>query len=110
MKTNLSRMALAAVAATLVLSQFLWAAPQVATTITLDLHCAGCAKKVETQLATVPGVATISSDVKAKTVTVTGKPEAAVSPRALWEAVEKAGKTPTKLRGPSGTFTAKPQS
>src|SRR5262249_43948091 len=38
------------------------------------------------------------------------KPGQAVSPRALWEAVEKAGKTPTKLEGPSGTFTARPRS
>ena len=81
------------------------------TVITVsNIHCAGCAKKVTDQLATVAGVAKTEADVTAKTVKITPKANATLSPKALWEAVEKADKTPTKLEGPSGTFTAKPKS
>ncbi len=55
-------------------------------------------------------MAAVQANVEAKTATVTRKPQTALSPRALWEAVEKAGKQPMKLEGPNGTFTAKPQS
>jgi Cu+-exporting ATPase len=47
--------------------------------------------------------------VDTQTAKVTPKPKAVLSPKALWEAVEKAKKTPAKLEGPSGTFTAKPK-
>jgi hypothetical protein len=40
---------------------------------------------------------------------VTPRPQVALSPRALWEAVEHAKKVPVKIEGPHGTFTAKPQ-
>lgn len=81
------------------------------TTITVpNMHCAGCAKKVAGQLAAVPGVAAVQPYIEAKKVVVTPRPGQAVSPRALWEAVEKADKTPTRLEGPAGTFSAKPQS
>jgi copper chaperone CopZ len=72
--------------------------------------CKGCAKKVVGKLTTVPGVAAVRADVKASTVTVTARADAAPSPRALWEAVEKAGHKPLRLAGPAGTFAAKPQS
>lgn len=81
------------------------------TTITIpNMHCAGCAKKVVSQLAAVPGVAAVQPYLQAKKVVVTSRARQVVSPRALWEAVEKADKTPTRLEGPAGTFTAKPQS
>ena len=80
------------------------------TTIAIaDLHCMGCAKKVAAQVYQVPGVATVQANVQARTITVTPQAQAVLSPRALWEAVEKAGKQPVQLQGPSGTFTAKPQ-
>jgi copper chaperone CopZ len=74
-----------------------------------DLECAGCGKKLVAKLTEVPGVAKVEADVDAKVVKVTPKPGATPSPRQVWEAVEKAGKTPVKLQGPAGTFTAKPQ-
>ncbi len=55
-------------------------------------------------------MASVETNLKAKTAAVKPKPKAAPSPRALWEAVEKAGQKPVKLEGPSGTFTSKPQS
>jgi copper chaperone CopZ len=67
-----------------------------------------CAKKMASQLYQVPGVAEVRADVKASALFVGAKPGQAPAPRALWEAVEKAGYKPTKLQGPGGTFTAKP--
>jgi hypothetical protein len=47
--------------------------------------------------------------VEAQTAKVTPQPKTVLSPKALWEAVEKAKKTPAKLAGPGGTFTARPK-
>ena len=101
----------AAAALTLLVAGAALAAATPRTVIAIPgLHCGGCAKKVTTSLATVPGVAGSTADLKAKTITVNVKAGQAPSPRALWEAVEKAGQVPTKLECPAGTFTAKPQS
>lgn len=80
------------------------------TTITIpSMHCAGCAKKVANQLVKVPGVAKAQADMKTKTIKITPKAQAALSPRELWEAAEASGETPSRLTGPSGTFTKKPK-
>ena len=85
------------------------AEPQ-ATTITIQgMHCGGCAAKVSRQLQTVEGVSTAQADAAQANATVSPKTNATPSPRALWEAVEKAGYKPTKLVGPNGTFTEKPK-
>lgn len=100
-----------AVLAVGLLGNVLQAANPAPTAIVIaDMHCQGCAKKVAAQLYQVPGVAAVQADMQAQKLLVTPKEQALVSPRALWEAVEKAGKQPTRLEGPSGTFTAKPQS
>ena len=81
------------------------------TAITVEeLHCAGCAKRIGTALYKVSGVATVQYDLKAKTLWVTPRPGQQPSPRGLWEAVEQAGDQPTRLHGPAGAFTTKPQS
>ena len=83
----------------------------VATTITIDGEmCAGCLAKLKREIVTVSGVAGVDGNVEKKTVTVQSKPRITLSPKALWEAVEKAGKKPAKLTGPSGSFTSKPKS
>jgi periplasmic mercuric ion binding protein len=80
------------------------------TTITVpDLDCPSCAKKVAKKVAELTGVGEVKTDVEAKTVTIVPKPGSVLSPKELWEAVEKAGKTPSKLTGPSGTFDDKPK-
>ena len=80
------------------------------TVITIeDLDCPVCAKDVEKAVAKVAGVDTVTTDVNTQTATVAPKANTAPSPKALWEAVESAGYKPTKLEGPSGTFTAKPK-
>ena len=95
----------------LLASQPLMAAETAATTLTLqEMHCDGCGKKVGAKLAEIKGVAKVEYDVEQKIVVVTPKANVVLSPRALWQAVEKAGQTPVKLEGPSGTFTEKPKS
>lgn len=74
------------------------------------LDCVSCAKKAGDKLYAVPGVGEVKVDLKAKLLIVTPKSGAVVSPRSLWEAVEKAGYEPTKLEGPGGNFTTKPKS
>jgi copper chaperone CopZ len=82
-----------------------------ATTITIQgMHCGGCAAKATRHLQTVEGISTAQADAGQANAIVTPKTNAVPSPRALWEAVEKAGYKPTKLIGPSGTFTEKPKS
>ncbi|MCR9208096.1 MULTISPECIES: heavy-metal-associated domain-containing protein [Rhodopirellula] len=80
------------------------------TTITLKvLTCESCAKKVAAKLSAVSGVGGVKTDVKSKTAIVVPKGSATLSPLQLWEAIEKAGKEPVKLEGPSGTYTSKPK-
>ena len=87
------------------------AADPQATTITIQgMHCGGCAAKVSRQLLAIDGVASAQADATQGNAVVSPQTNAVPSPRALWEAVEKAGYKPTKLVGPSGTFTEKPKS
>ncbi len=81
------------------------------TVITIeDLDCPSCAKAVEKALAKVPGVESVKTDVKTQTATVTPKGDSKLSAKALWEAVEGADFKVTKIEGPGGTYTAKPNS
>ena len=73
-----------------------------------EMQCAGCAKKVATKLLAVSGVAKVEATVQTKSFTITPKADHVLSPKALWEVAEKAEAKPTKLEGPSGTFTSKP--
>lgn len=86
------------------------AEPQVATITVQGMHCAGCAAKVTRKLQAVAGVEKAQVDAAKGTAVVTVKADATPSPRALWEAVEKAGYKPARLVGPTGTFTVKPKS
>jgi copper chaperone CopZ len=86
------------------------AEPRTATIAVDDLHCMHCAKTVATKLYKIPGVALVRADVEAKLLIVEAKPEQTPSPRALWEAVEKSGKHPTRLECPAGIFTTRPES
>ena len=81
------------------------------TVITIDgMHCEVCAQKVTQKLEAVKEVASVKIDVKSGKATVVPAKDKTVSAKALWEAVETVSYTPTKLEGPSGTFTKKPKS
>ncbi|MCA9070114.1 MAG: heavy-metal-associated domain-containing protein [Planctomycetaceae bacterium] len=111
MKRTLSWMILALMVVTVSTTQAATASERETTTITLQvLQCESCAKKVAQSLYQVPGVASVKTDVKTKSARVLPKSGSTPSPRLLWEAVERAGKQPVKLTGPSGTFTSKPRS
>ncbi len=86
--------------------------PPPAYTITVPaMHCAGCAKKIVDKLATMKGVAKAEAFVATKTIKVMPKPNVTLSPKELWELVEKVEDAPTKLEMPNGTaYTAKPKS
>jgi copper chaperone CopZ len=78
-------------------------------TITVaNMHCANCAKKIARKLYAVPGVVSVRTDVKADTAVVTPQADKDPSPRALWEAVEKAGFKVVQIDSPAGKFIAKP--
>lgn len=103
-------LATAALAVVVALGNVAAAEPKPTTITVPDMHCAGCAKKVVAKLAAIEGVAKVEPNIKAKTIKITPKPNAVLSPKTLWETVEEADKNPTKLEGPSGVFTSKPKS
>ena len=74
-----------------------------------DMECPSCAKKIVAKLEKVPGVAKVVADTKTSKLSVTPKEKASPSAKAMWEAVVKAGYTPTLLDGPAGKFTASPK-
>lgn len=109
MKTEVRWLMALTVAVLLTAGHVVYAADPVATTINIpDMECSGCAKKVAARLVEVPGVAKAEPDVEKRTIKVIPRANEILSPKALWEAVEKANKKPMKLEGPSGTFTSKP--
>jgi copper chaperone len=72
------------------------------------MHCPACAKAVAVKLKRVPDVADAAIDVKSGLATVSPVKGKEPSARSLWEAVEAGGYRPTRIEGPSGTFTSKP--
>ncbi|QDU93796.1 heavy-metal-associated domain-containing protein [Lignipirellula cremea] len=73
-----------------------------------DMCCAGCAQKIAARLYTVRGVKEVRANVQQKTLYVAAQPNVVLSPKAIWEAVEKAKDLPLRLAGPNGVFEAKP--
>ncbi len=79
------------------------------TTLTTKAMCQGCVKKVVTQAQKLGGIADVRADIASKTLMFVPNPGNALSPRLLWEVVEKSGEQPVRLAGPGGVFTKKPQ-
>jgi copper chaperone CopZ len=75
-----------------------------------NMHCANCAQKIARKLYAVAGVKQVTTDWKKGTATIQGQAGKALSPRGLWEAVEKANFKVVKLTGPAGEFQSKPKS
>lgn len=75
-----------------------------------DMHCGHCARKIAGKLYAVSGVVEVRTNVKKNLAYVKPGQNKVLSPRALWEAVEKAKFTPVRLAGPNGTFSEKPGS
>ncbi len=83
-------------------------APQETRIAIKGMHCPACAKKVRLKLKAMTRVKSAQVDPKTGVATVVAAEGKELSPRALWEAVEKAGYQPTELTGPSGEFKEKP--
>lgn len=79
----------------------------VLTVPTMD--CNGCAKKVTAQMQVLPGVSRVVPNAETRVVYITSQDGVGVSPRAIWEAAEKAGFPPTKIDSPYGVFATKPR-
>lgn len=85
--------------------------PKNDSVITVEgMHCEMCAKALTKKLQAVKNVASVKVDVKSGKATVVPAARVNISAKLLWEAIEAADYTPTKLEGPSGTFTKKPNS
>ena len=100
--------ALAVIFAATIAGRLSAVSPEVTTIQVSNMHCANCAKKIASKLYAVPGVVAVKTNVATDTAWVTPQQQRRPSPKAMWEAVEKAGFKPIKLEGPGGTFTAKP--
>lgn len=86
-------------------------APPTYTVIQVEkMHCESCAQRIGGKLQESPGVKGIQFDVEKKLLWVHPQPGVTLSPKTLWEAVESAKDRPTRIQGPSGVFTTKPQS
>jgi copper chaperone CopZ len=73
-----------------------------------DMHCMTCAKKIAAHLYAVPGVVRVHADLEMNLAYVVPQRDKNPSPKAIWEAVEKAGFQPVAMQGPSGTFAQRP--
>ena len=78
------------------------------TVVVKKMHCKGCAQRIARKIYEVAGVKEVRVNVEKKTLLVATTQ--AVSPRAIWEAVEKGKDTPVRIEGPQGSFTKKPSS
>lgn len=86
-------------------------AADLATTIDVEgMHCVSCARKIAGHLQAVPEAGPVAVDVATGKVAIPPRSQVAPSPRSLWEAVERAGYKPVRLRSPYGTFAEKPKS
>ena len=85
--------------------------PSAATVVTIQGEmCGGCVKKMQGTLAKVSGIASVEGNAAEKTMTIVPSSGTKLSPKAIWEAIEQAGKKPAKLVGPDGEFVTKPNS
>ena len=74
------------------------------------MHCGSCANRITKAMQKVKGVAKVTIDVKKGIgVVLPQDPKKLPSPRAQWEAVEKAGFQTALLVGPYGKFDKKPR-
>ena len=83
-------------------------AEKVSTVMTVGEMCGGCVKKINERFAGVKGIADVKCDIERQMVTLVPEKGVGLSPRGVWIAMERIGKTPTKMVCPRGVFTSKP--
>ena len=82
---------------------------QIPTVVTVKKLCPTCGAKIVQNLSKLPQVAEATMNVEQRTLRVRCVPGGSVSPRAVWETVERGGEQPVKIQCPTGTFTTKPR-
>lgn len=108
-KSSRRRFLIASLTIALTCEATAWAAaPPAATHISTRKMCPVCAQKITSALRQFPGVVDARADIASKTFVVVPATGQGLSPRALWDAVERGGEQPIRLVGPSGTFDVKP--
>lgn len=73
-----------------------------------NMHCAHCAKKIRSQLFTVAGVHSVKTSLKENLAEVYARDGAKLSAYDIWDKLEKAEFTPSKLVMPDKEYTEKP--
>ncbi|MFT5527159.1 MAG: copper chaperone CopZ [Pirellulaceae bacterium] len=85
------------------------AQPAFTEVVVTNMHCDACAKKIAGKLYLLKGVKEVRAELKSNTAYVVSQQNKNISPKAIWEAVEKAGFKVVKLNGPAGLFKTKPE-
>ena len=79
------------------------------TIVTVGEMCGGCVTKITTHFKEVKEIAELKCDIPTKSVKFVPKKGNELSALKIWEEMEKIGKAPLQLVGPTGTFTSKPK-
>ncbi len=79
-----------------------------AVLVTKNMCCAHESVPAIKELSRVPGIGRVTADHQKRTLLISPKPGAAPSPRAIWEAAERAKIEPIQLATPEGVYKGKP--
>jgi len=85
--------------------------PQVqyaAVLVTKNMCCAHESVPAIKELSRVPGIGRVTADHEKRTLLIAPRANTAPSPRAIWEAAERAKIEPIQLATPQGVFKSKP--
>ena len=85
------------------------AEPAYTTVNVKGMCCKGCVQKVASNLYVIRGVREVRCSIEKQVVFVIPQQSVDLSPRAIWEAVEKTDAQPLRLAGPHGTFAERPR-
>ena len=76
--------------------------------VTKNMCCAHESVPAIKELSRVPGIGRVTADHEKRTLLISPKPGVAPSPRAIWEAAERAKIEPIQLATPGGVYKGKP--
>lgn len=77
--------------------------------VTKKMCCAHESAPAIKELSKIPGVARVTADHKARSLTIIPKNNAMPSPLAIWEAAERTKLEPVRLATAHGVYTTKPK-
>ena len=79
-----------------------------AVLVTKNMCCAHESVPAIKELSRVPGIGRVTADHEKRTLLIAPRANTAPSPRAIWEAAERAKIEPIQLATPQGVFKSKP--